>query len=191
MDLKDIASAVKKFAPLLGTVIGGPIGGAAGGVLAGVASLFDKSPDDPEGIVEAIRTDPEAALKLRQFELEQKTELQRLAIQSDRMYLEDKQSARQREIEVTKATGSRDINLYILAYSFVAGFFISTIVISFLIFAGNIPSEVPQYAVFLLGSLFGTLSAGVTSVIQYFFGSSKGSSDKMKLFSNNMNNPHI
>ena len=30
----------------------------------------------------------------------------------------------------------------------------------------------------LVGSLFGTLSAAVAGVVQYFFGSSKGSADK-------------
>ena len=48
-----------------------------------------------------------------------------------------------------------------------------------LTFLGKVPAcTVPQFAVFLLGNLFGTLSAGVGAVMQYFFGSSKGSADK-------------
>lgn len=183
MDWKTVGKAVKKFAPILGLAMG-PAGSAAGGVISLVASAFGIEDEDPtpDMIMAAINADPtEAALKLRTVQEENKVELARIALQGDSAIIIDKQNARSREIEITKTTGKRDINLYILAYMFIAGFFIATILVSYFIMTGQMPAEIPQAAVFLIGNLFGTLSAGVGAILQYFFGSSKSSADKTEM----------
>ncbi len=87
-----------------------------------------------------------------------------------KLWFADIQGARQREMEIVKATGSKDINLYVLAWAMVAGFFA---LLGFLLF---VPVPADQSGVVFM--LFGALSSGFGSVIGYFFGSSKGSSDK-------------
>lgn len=52
-----------------------------------------------------------------------KNEIQKLILEEDRMYLQDRQDARRRQVESEKATGKRDINLYVLARMVVGLFF--------------------------------------------------------------------
>jgi len=184
MDWKDIGSKLLAIgAPLLGTALGGPVGGMAATAAVGYigkALGLPESEVTPE-IIEAKFQDPDAVAALRYSEMNHANTMQRLLNEETQAYLADRQSARSREVEIVKATGSKDINLYILAYSFVGGFFVSIIVMLWLVLANKMPEAMPQYVVFLLGSLFGTLTAGVSAIIQYFFGSSKGSADKTKI----------
>jgi len=80
MDWDKVVTLVKSSAPLLGTVLGGPVGAAAG-VIGGIASLFDTEPE-PDKIEAAIKADPDAFVKLKQFETRHQTDLATLAIQS-------------------------------------------------------------------------------------------------------------
>jgi hypothetical protein len=128
--------------------------------------------------------DPQVAVRLREIELQNKVDLQRLALQGDAAHLQDKQSARARQTASEQATGTRDVNMYVLAYLFLGGFFTSTIIVMWLAFSGNMPDNIPQAVVFLLGNLIGTLSAGVLAILQYFYGSSKSSNTKTELLAN-------
>ena len=177
MDWKSVG---KKFIqaglPLLGTIVGGPLGGVAGKAASAlIASKLgcEEKELNPDMLANAL-ADPDTLVTLKELELSHQLELESLIIQ-------DRASARQREIEITKITGKRDINLYILAYLFVFGFFLTTIAMSWLLILGKIPDDIPQGAVMLLGMLFGTLTAGVGAIIQYFFGSSKSSNEKTQL----------
>lgn len=161
MDWKNVGKQiVKTGAPLLGGVLGGPGGAVIGGL---VARIFGADPDDPEDVARKIAADPDALIKLKQLEMEHKREL-------EKMYLADVQSARQREIEVTKATGKTNWPLYILAGVVVGGFFVLVgLLMRF---------EVPDGSREVAYMLFGSLAASFGGVVNYFFGSSKGSSDK-------------
>lgn len=171
MDWKSVGSAITKIVPMLGTVIAGP---AAGGAISIVTSALGLDGDaQPDDVAKAIETDPDATLKLKQAEMDNQVELGKLALQNDSMYLQDRQSARQRQIESEKATGKRDGNLYVLAWTVVTGFFALCIVLMFV----NLPEGSSQ-VVFML---FGSLSTGFGTVLSYFFGSSKSSSDKTKM----------
>lgn len=180
MDWKDVGSKVLDAAPMIGSLLGGPLGGAAGGLLKMIGGAFGLSPDEttPDKIMQAIQMDPNAVLKFKELEMAHKVELEKLVLEQDRIYLQDRQDARRRQWESEKATGKRDINLYVLAWLFVIGFFVTIVVMTVLALTNKMPASMPQYIVFLLGSLFGTLTSGTGAVIQYFFGSSKGSSDK-------------
>lgn len=178
MDWSKVVNLVKTSAPLLGTVIGGPagtvVGGLAGGAISLIAQAFGiEDVENPDKIYEAIRADPEAAIKLREIELSNKVELQRLALQLDQAYLQDTQNARQRQIEVEKTTGKKDINLYVLAWIVITGFFALTCTLTFV--------KLPNDSTGVIFLLFGALVAGFTQVINYFFGSSKSSGDKTRL----------
>lgn len=178
-DLGDLARLGKKVvknggAPLIGTILGGPAGGAIGGVINNLLGV--SSPAEAEALLEK---DPMAWEKLKEYEMNNKLELQKLEIQNEQMYLSDVQSARGRETEIVKTTGKKDIFMYVLAGSLFYGFFV---LIGILLFI-KIPVENANMLM-LYGSLFGTLSSGFIAVVSYFFGSSKGSSEKDKIINN-------
>lgn len=81
MDWKDIGKTIAKIgAPLLGNAILPGIGGVAASAI--VASALGVE-DTPDAIDVAIRTDPEAALKLRTAELENARDLRSLVLQAE------------------------------------------------------------------------------------------------------------
>jgi len=180
MDWKEVGGKIADFAPLLGSILGGPVGGAAGGLVKILAAELGLKPEEatPDSIMQVIQTDPSAVLKFKEFELNNKLELQKLVLEQDKMYLQDRQDARNKEKAIVQVIGKKDSNLYVLAYAYTGGFFVTIIIMMILMLAGKFPAVVPQFVIFLLGNLFGTLSAGVGAVMQYFFGSSKGSADK-------------
>lgn len=72
--LKDLGSAVAKYAPLLGGAIAGP-GGAA---LCQLVSNAFGGEQDTDALINRIMVDPEASVKLRQIELDNKLEIERI-----------------------------------------------------------------------------------------------------------------
>jgi len=98
--MSNLAKVVSKVAPLLGSALGG-IGAPLGLLVSGIAGLFGADPTSEEDIISKISASPEAALKLKQFELEHQFDLENI-IAADRT------SARLHEVEVTKAIGRQD-----------------------------------------------------------------------------------
>ncbi|UCE07754.1 MAG: hypothetical protein JSW07_06900, partial [bacterium] len=93
---------IGKGAKILGaTLTGGPVAG----ITTLLGDLFGANPEDPKAIAAAIEKDPEAALKLRKFEIAHKERLQEILLERDKAYLADIQNARQREIEIQKSGG--------------------------------------------------------------------------------------
>ena len=179
MDWKDVAKVVSTAAPLLGSLLGGPQGAAVGTAIKLIASALGVGPE-PDEVMEAIKTDPDALVKVKELELKHQEELAKLALEQAKLELKaelarlaDVDSARRREVEVTRATGKRDVNLYVLAWTVVAGFF----GLCFALMKVPLP-EGSNDVVFML---FGTLATGFGMVLQYFFGSSKSSAEKTKL----------
>ena len=171
MDWKELGKKVIGLgAPLLGTALGGPAGGAVGSILA---SAFGGDPEKPEELLQKITMDSDAIVKLKELELANKVKLQEFILEGERLHLADVASARQREVETVKATGKRDINLYVLAWTIICGFFTLVGLMMF--------TTIPDVSTQAVGILFGGLVAGFTGVVQYFFGSSKSSQDKTRL----------
>jgi len=176
MDWKDVAGTVAKAAPILGTILGGPVGGAIGGVVAMLSSAFGLTPEQttPDKINQLLVSDPSAAIKLAEIEAANKIELQKLVIEMERLELQrqqaefaDTDSARAREKAVVAATGKIDLNLYVLSWVIVLGFFGLTGMLM------KIPLPAGQNEVVFM--LFGGLVSAFSTVIGYFFGSSRGS----------------
>lgn len=88
MEWKDIASTVGKAAPMLGTLLGGPAGAAVGGLIASALGS-GSSPDD---VSQALVTNPDAAVKLKQIEADRQAKLQELVVlaESNRLAAEAK-----------------------------------------------------------------------------------------------------
>lgn len=84
MSWDDVKGWIGKAAPVVGTLLGGPAGGAVGGLVASALGVEE----DPDKVMEALKSDPEALVKIKQLELEHAAELRRLAIQAERQRLE-------------------------------------------------------------------------------------------------------
>jgi len=181
MDLKSLGSTIANNAPKLGALLGSVVpglgtvtGGALGMGIKAIASAFGLKDDaKPEEIIQAIQSDPNAALKLRQAEIDFQIQQGAQKLQELEAYISDVQNARQREIEITESTGKKDYNLYILAWTVIVGFFF----LCWYLMNQKLP-EGSNEVVFML---FGALASGFGIVLQYFFGSSKSSSDKTNL----------
>lgn len=78
MDWKEVAGAVGKAAPILGTLLGGPAGLAVK-VGAMVASALGTG-NSPEEVSAAIATNPDALVKLREVEARRQVDLEGLAV---------------------------------------------------------------------------------------------------------------
>lgn len=179
MTWQEVASKITDIAPIAGGIIGGPLGAGIGTAVKALAGVFGiKSPDPkPEEVMAAIQADPQAALKLEmvrleflRLEYEAKDQERDDALEELKTRLADVQSARDREIKQTEKTGYRDWNLYLLSYILIGGFFFLT--------GYLMEHKLPDESSSVVFMLFGALASGFGQVIQYFFGSSKGSKDK-------------
>ena len=177
MNWKDVGQKIAGFAPLLGSVVSDyvPYGTIPGGIISAIARALgaaDETPNDIADALDGMQTD-EARIKLIEIQTTHEAELQRISLEQLRVQLADVQNARNREVKGTEATGKRDVNLYVLAWVMVAGFFV---VIGLLMVIG-LP-ETGDNAVMLL---FGSLAASVGQIVNYFFGSSRSSAEKTVL----------
>ena len=176
MNWKDVGKKLLNIGvPILGTALGGPVGGiAAKAAISLISSKFGIEEENltPE-IVTTMLGNPDDVFKLRELEIDGEVELRRLMNQESEMYLSDRQDARKMHTETTKTTGSRDINLYVMAYIIIFGFFTLTGMMYFV--------TLPQSNVGPVNQLFGVLITIVAATIGYFYGTSKSSADKTKL----------
>lgn len=183
MEWKEVGrSLVSQGAPLLGGILGGPAGAAAGKLVAGV---FGADPENPEEVMNAIQGDPEAMAKLRELEMTHKHKLEELQLEETKAFLNDVSSARQREMAVVASTGKQDTHLHIIAY-IVLGSFFALILILIIGELGTFNDGTTANRLRdnpLIMMIVGALISGFTQVLSYFFGSSKGSSEKNKMLS--------
>ena len=134
--------------------------------------------EDKTGIKLDKNLTDEQVAELKKFEMTNKIELEKLALankQEDNRHAEkkteiitaDKSNARNREIEVVKATGKKDNTVTILAGVIVIGFFAGLISLVFV----HLDKGSGTYE--LLYMMFGALIAKFGTVIDYFFGASE------------------
>ncbi|MDR0478503.1 MAG: hypothetical protein LBH31_01590 [Burkholderiaceae bacterium] len=84
MDWKDVAGVVSKAAPIVGGILGGPAGAAVGGLVA--TALGTQA--TPDAVSAALLADPQAALKLKELEVNSKVQLQQLAVTAEQNRLQ-------------------------------------------------------------------------------------------------------
>lgn len=175
-NLKKLGSFLaKKGVPLLAGAVAGPAGGIVSQMLG---PLFGADEENEDDIIQKISADPEALSKLKIVESNNRVKLQELAVEQDRIVLEDAkahladtQSARMREVAIVEATGKRDGQLYAMAWTVILGFLGLAILMCF--------KPVTEHQILLI--MIGALVAGFAGVLNYFFGSSKSSADKTKM----------
>ena len=168
MKWSKVAGLVKGAAPLLGTALelAGPGGMAASKLVSAVLG----TPEGDEGAAATALRDPDQIIAMKKLEQDHAVTLQQIQLEEARLEVQDRTAARQRETAITQATGKRDVNMVVLGWTLVLGFFA---VLGVLLFKG-----VPEGGVDIIFMMFGTLQAAFTAVIAYHFGSSAGSKAK-------------
>lgn len=154
MNWQELGKQVADYAPLLGGVLCGPSGAAFGTILA---SKFGTK-ETPNDIAAAIQADPNAALKLKEIESNNETKLQEL-------YLKDKQNARL----------SHKDSIMPAALSVALTVFVCLVV--YLLFFAPVPDASKDVLFMLLGVVVKEWS----NAMQYWYGTTRSSSDKTKL----------
>jgi hypothetical protein len=114
--------------------------------------------------------------KQHQFEMakaQAALELQRLGFEAEKAYLADRASAR----EMYKDDSSLQ---KVYAMTFLIGYMIITVALLGVVvgWVGWAHIQVPEWASLLVGSIFGAMSTKVSTITDFFFGSSQGSRDK-------------
>ncbi len=165
MDWKNIVGSV---APTLATALGGPLAGMATKAISKAVLGHDN--ESEKNIVEAILSagpDSDVFVKLKEADQSFATRMKELEIDLEKIAAEDRSSARQREVTL------KDNTPKILAAVIVAGFFIVLAAITF--------KSLPEASQAPVNILLGALTAMLTQVGNYYFGSSAGSSRKNEM----------
>lgn len=187
--LKKIGDGIVNFAPTLGgllmaTGVGAPVGMALNAVSAlGRAFGLGDNPT-PEAVATAMLSDPDARLKIMAAENAFTLSMRDADIKTLQAQLADIQNARARQTEHEKVTTKSDINLYVLSWTIIVGFFALTGALLYFSYSGK--SIVDNTGV--LFTLLGTLASGVIMVLTYFYGSNKSSDSKTAMIYNSTAN---
>ena len=165
MDPLSAAFALAKFAPAIIKWVTGSdkAADAAGKVVELAQSVTGTS--SPDAAIARIEADPTLALQFRQSVMANELEF-------DRMYLADRQSARERDVELRKLTGGDNKRADVMVALDVIGLITCLAVLVF--FRKEIPGEV----VGILSTIAGIFGACLRDAHQFEFGSSRGSKDK-------------
>lgn len=156
--MDDLIAMVKGIAPGIATALGGPLAGVAVSALSKQLGVKD----EVNAVMKAITADPEAEAKIKQLEHDK-----------FKAILADKANAREREARVVESQNAPLINKVVTP-----ALALGVTGLSFVLFAVLIFVEVKPEAKDILIYILGVLSAAVTQILSYYFGSSVGSKDK-------------
>lgn len=162
MDWKKIVATV---APGIATALGGPLAGVAVGVL-GKALLGDEAAGEDAVADAVLQANPEALARVKAAEFEFRARMKELDIDLERIHGADRDSAR------AMATASSLKPQIILATIFIAGF----VAVLWAVFSGAVALDDTSRQIATV--MLGILAAGITQIMNFFFGSSSGSKEK-------------
>lgn len=161
---------LKTLVPMLGTALGGPFGGIAAGFIAEKLGLEGKTVDAVAKALTDNKMTADQVTAIRLAEIDFTKFLAQNEITKDQLDTQNTVDARAMQIAVKSITPN------ILAVIIVTGFF--GILIAMML--GLLTVADQQALLILLGSL----SAGFGAVLNFFFGSSRGSQNKDVLLAN-------
>jgi len=148
-------------APVVGGLLGGPAGGAVGAMIAGAIGTTS----DPEAILAKLESDPEAILKIKQLESDERKHLQDIQLQTLQAELQDVQNARQSH----KDHWMPSVITMVLA--------VMVAVIGAALLMYPVPDTNKDMTVYLFGQITGTF----TTAVAYWIGTSRSSHNKDKM----------
>jgi hypothetical protein len=157
--IDNLLGILKTAAPALATAVAGPAGGMAVKFIADKLGIEDST---IEGVTAALQGNPELQLKLREIDIK---ELE--------VHAKDRDSARNREMAIAVSEHAPTINKIVTPL-----LALGVVSLSFVLFTILIFVDVKENAKDILIYILGVLSAAVTQILSYYFGSSQGSKDK-------------
>jgi hypothetical protein len=147
--MSTLGKVVGAISPVLGNILNAVLPGS-GLVISGLMSLFGVTSNDQDELATKIGADPNAAEKLSEFVIAHKYDLERLQ-------QADQASARDMNIQTTKATGRQDNMLHVLGLgSFLMVFFY--VLLSYFIpehFSENVFHDLLNICTFVFSFYFG------------------------------------
>lgn len=164
--LGTFGNLIRQIAPTIATALGGPLAGLATKTLS--EALLGTPDAPPDEIAAALgNATPEQLAKLREIDANFKTTMKKLDIDLAQIDASDRNSARQREVQLKDKTPT------ILAGVVCIGFFATLI--------GLMLYGLPTKGQDALLILLGALSSSFTAIIGYYYGSSSGSRAKEQI----------
>jgi hypothetical protein len=165
---------LKTLVPMLGSALGGPFGGIAAGFIAEKLGLEGKTVDAVTKALTDNKMTADQVTAIRLAEIDFTKFMAQNEITKDQLDTQNTADARAMQVAVKSSTPD------ILAVIIVTGFF--GILIAMML--GLLTASDQQALLILLGSL----SAGFGAVLNFFFGSSRGSQNKDVLLANSTPN---
>lgn len=118
--------------------------------------------------------------EIRKSEMQFQIEMQKLSIDERRMIIEDTGNARNREIQIAQSENATKLSKNVSPYLALGTTGITLILFFILIFRpGNVPEGSKEIILYILG----VLSAVLTQIYSYYFGSSASSAAKDRTIS--------
>lgn len=172
----DVAATVAKVAPILGNILPG-VGTVAGLGVGAAASIVASAlgvSADPDSVMAALKSDPEALAKVRTAELDNQTQLAQIAMQREQNQLaaqtaQYQADAADRASARTLAAEDKDHTARNLAYLYTCALF-AVIGAHLVIIVQGV--AVDAIAMSLISTLEGVLISMVLGSKEFYFGSS-------------------
>lgn len=174
MDWKELGVAVAKLGlPLLGAALPLPGGAAIGTALAGAIGAQS---DKPEDIFSQLALSPANVQAAKEFQAKHEERMLEITSgheeRSFQQELDDKKSARQREVDMANSSGASMLSKNMTAYMGLLIVVSTFILCAVLAFTADGELKPSQERVFLF--ILGAVIPLCTMVAQYYFGSSRG-----------------
>jgi hypothetical protein len=163
MDLKELGQSIVKYgAPALGMALGGAPGAA---LAASLAAKFN-SDSSPEDLLKAITLDPQAEIKLKEIESQERISLQGFAtdLLKTQINTEVADRASAREADVAR----KDFTARNLAYLITTFFF--TFVIYFMWLAVTPHDAIDGNETTIINYILGVLTTTFTAIVSFYYG---------------------
>ena len=161
--LKTFGPLLGSVAPSIATALGGPLAGMATKALS-LALLGNEEGSEDDIRASLLTASPEQLASVKKIDADFKVQMKSLDIDLEALAVDDRKSARDMQKEV------KDWIPRALAISVTLGYFG---IIAYVLVSG-----LPLNGSEVLLMLLGTLSAGWTGVMAFYFGSSSGSQKK-------------
>jgi hypothetical protein len=149
--------------------------GGASNLVSVVGNVLDKVTTSKE---EKMQLD----LEMKKADMQYQIDLKKLSSEEQKMMYGEMDSARRREVDVSSSQYSTKLAKNV--GSFLA---LGTTALSFLLFAGIIFNRIDQESKEVIFYMLGVLSAIITQIFSYYFGSSQGSAHKSQSIENMFN----
>ncbi len=156
--IKELQSTIFKISPIIATALGSPIAGMVVALLSQVFGVL------PEHLNATIGLDNDSITKIKQFENEHIEEL-KIASQDYKTEVDDRISARERDIKETELLGRRDWVMDAIGLVVVLGFFSMSVLVAV--------TKMDSTDHDVLYTLIGQMAGGFIMVLSFFFGSSR------------------